>query len=323
MLPRVSVLVNNYNYGRYLAQALDSVLAQDFPADELEIIAVDDGSRDESRAVLERYAERVRIILHPENRGQAVAFNSGFAEARGEYLCLLDSDDWWEKDKLSRVVATFEREPDAGIVQHPCRAVTVKGIPVGEPPGTLPARFVAADYLRGTAFCAGTTGLCFRAAALRKILPVPEELRICADAYLFYLLLHAPVANLSELLGSRRFHDRNGYVTRWRDPRKLAMNLAAAEVLERELDRMLEAAGLELSAEMLRLRRIEGRLSRLFLARYAKNWREAVRQLGLSLEEYRGPRRAAKAAALLLLLASPTVYLDVQAEYARLFSIRT
>src|SRR5687768_3453455 len=133
MRPRVSILINNYNYGRYLDRSLTSALEQDFPSDELEIIAVDDASTDDSRAVLARFAPRVRSVLRPQNGGQAAAFNSGFAAARGEVICLLDADDWWTKDKVSRVVAAFEQSSELGFLQHPCHEVSSETEPATTP----------------------------------------------------------------------------------------------------------------------------------------------------------------------------------------------
>src|SRR4051794_40698073 len=104
---RVSVLVNNHNYARYLPEALDSALAQDAGGAEVEYIVVDDGSTDGSFQVLKRYAPRVKTVLLPQNRGQAAAFNAGFEAASGEILCLLDSDDWWAPGKLKAVLARF------------------------------------------------------------------------------------------------------------------------------------------------------------------------------------------------------------------------
>ena len=85
--PYFSVVIDNFNYGRFLAQAIDSALAQDFPAGEVEIIVVDDGSTDDSREVAGRYKDKIRLIAQ-KNGGQAAAFKSGFAAARGQVIPL-------------------------------------------------------------------------------------------------------------------------------------------------------------------------------------------------------------------------------------------
>ena len=103
-LPFFSVLICNYNYERFVGDAIRSALAQDYPADRFEVIVVDDGSTDGSRAVIASFAgdARVRPLLQP-NRGQSAAFDAGVRIARGDYICLLDSDDVFLPHKLARV----------------------------------------------------------------------------------------------------------------------------------------------------------------------------------------------------------------------------
>lgn len=317
-MPRVSVLVNNHNYGRFLGAALSSALDQRFPMDEVEVIAVDDGSTDDSREVLARLAPRVRAVLLPENKGQAAAFNAGFAAASGEILCLLDSDDWWEPTKLERVVARFDAEKDLGMVQHWCQEVGPDGKPVSARYPSVPPRFGREDFLKGDCVFTGTTGLSFRASVLRKILPVPEDLRINADSFLYNSILDAPVGNIPEVLAWRRVHAGNRYAGRLRDPERLRRHRSSLTALDRELTRLLAAKGLALSEEALRARRAEELFTDLFLARYAGDWKQAQLCWGGLVRRYRGARKLAKAATLSLALVSPELYLDLQGVYARL-----
>src|ERR1700730_10813668 len=101
--PLVTVLIDTFNYGHFIDEAIRSVLVQDFPAEQMEIIVVDDGSTDDTRERVAQYAERVQYFYKP-NGGQASAFNFGIAKARGEYVALLDADDYWLPSKLSKVV---------------------------------------------------------------------------------------------------------------------------------------------------------------------------------------------------------------------------
>lgn len=117
MPPRVSVLVNTYNHERFIAQALQSVLDQDFPADQMEIIVVDDGSTDRTPEIIQQFLPRIRYI-RKENGGQVSAFNAGVPQCRGEIVAFLDGDDWWPPQKLSVVLAAFDREPGVTAVGH-------------------------------------------------------------------------------------------------------------------------------------------------------------------------------------------------------------
>ena len=98
MEPRVSFVVTNYNYGRYLGHALDSLLTQNFH--DLEIIVVDDRSTDNSAEVLATYAgdPRVRIVRHTENEGSIRSYNQGLGMARGEFVGVFDADDYAKID---------------------------------------------------------------------------------------------------------------------------------------------------------------------------------------------------------------------------------
>ena len=112
--PRVSVIIPTYNRSWCLSEAIDSVLSQTFQ--DMELIVVDDGSTDETPALLSRYDDRLRC-LRQTNRGVSVARNHGIQAANGALIAFLDSDDLWQPDKLARQVDFFDRQPDALICQ--------------------------------------------------------------------------------------------------------------------------------------------------------------------------------------------------------------
>ena len=117
---QVSVVIPSFNCGPYIAEAIDSVLAQDF--DDFELLLVDDGSSDASSEMAKGYAdlqpERVRVLEHPnhENRGMSATRNLGLRHARGEYVAFIDADDRWRSSKLREQVALLDAHPevDAG-----------------------------------------------------------------------------------------------------------------------------------------------------------------------------------------------------------------
>ncbi len=92
--PFFTVLIDAYNYGEYIEEAVASALGQDFPPEEREILVVDDGSTDDTHERLRKFGEAIRYLRKP-NGGQASAFNFGFEHARGEVIALLDADDVW------------------------------------------------------------------------------------------------------------------------------------------------------------------------------------------------------------------------------------
>jgi glycosyltransferase involved in cell wall biosynthesis len=115
MAPKVSVVTATFNYGRYLAGALDSILAQTYQ--NWESIVVDDGSEDNTAEVVQPYLADARFrYVRTTNQGQAAAENTGIGLASGQYIAFLDADDLWLSDKLSRQMAVFEDKPEVAVV---------------------------------------------------------------------------------------------------------------------------------------------------------------------------------------------------------------
>ncbi|MBI3011711.1 MAG: glycosyltransferase [Candidatus Omnitrophica bacterium] len=110
--PLISVIIPNHNYGRYLGQAIESVLGQSYS--RVEVIVVDDGSTDDSMEVLRRFGDRIRWLQQPR-QGVSAARNRGIQATRGELIAFLDSDDVWHPEKLARQLARLSR-PSVGMV---------------------------------------------------------------------------------------------------------------------------------------------------------------------------------------------------------------
>lgn len=115
-MPEISVVIPCYNRAALIGRAVESVRAQNFA--DLEIVIVDDGSKDDSVSVIERLAAdepRIRLVRHPRNRGEAAARNTGMREARGRLIAFLDSDDSWLEGKLERTCKAMA-DPDVAAV---------------------------------------------------------------------------------------------------------------------------------------------------------------------------------------------------------------
>ena len=110
---KVSVIIPTYNRAALVQEAIESVLGQSF--DDYEIIVIDDGSTDATGQALERFASKIRYVWQ-ENRGLSAARNRALGLAKGEYIALLDSDDFWPPYKLGLEVAILDTYPDVGFV---------------------------------------------------------------------------------------------------------------------------------------------------------------------------------------------------------------
>jgi glycosyltransferase involved in cell wall biosynthesis len=214
MHPLVSVLIDTYNHERFIEQAIMSVLDQDFPASDMEILVVDDGSTDGTEEIVRKFAPRVRY-LHKSNGGQASAFNAGIPETHGEIVAMLDGDDWWASNKLKRQVETFAANPDVGIVGQGFFVTDAEGrttrtvLPSESGLLNFSTPVSARKFSKLFAFF-GTSRMAVRRWVLERVLPVPEELVIEADEYIFTLApALAPAYVLDEPLFHYRLHGGN------------------------------------------------------------------------------------------------------------------
>jgi glycosyltransferase involved in cell wall biosynthesis len=314
--PRVSVVIDNYNYGRFLRATLDSVVRQDFPKDDFEIIVSDDGSTDDSRAVIAFYGERVIGVLN-ENRGQATAFNKGIAAARGELVFLLDSDDVWSPDKLKKMVPLFD-DPKVGVAAHFLQDVDAGLKPLKDAYPAWPSRYTLDDFLDGRCEFTATSGLAFRKSVLEKALPIPKDLFYYLDDFLgARCLFYSEMANLPEVLGLHRVHGGNWCAGGYEDPRKIEVDFKNRELFARHLSEWLAEAGRALTPRFIELERLEvfrrRVLFRALRAEPALAWQEWIGGVGAL-----GTSRLARfrAASVLLAVVSPTLYLGLYSAYA-------
>ena len=114
-LPSVTVVVPAYEEARFISNKLQDVLAQDYPADRLEIVVVDDGSQDGTAELAERATRRARVVRHTERRGKTQALNTGVAVARGDVVVFTDANGSLLAGSLRNVVAPFA-EPRVAVV---------------------------------------------------------------------------------------------------------------------------------------------------------------------------------------------------------------
>jgi glycosyltransferase involved in cell wall biosynthesis len=224
----VSILITSYNLAPYLAIAIDSALNQTYH--NTEVIVVDDGSTDDSPAIIACYGDRV-IAAFKENGGQVSAVNRAFKESHGELVCLLDADDVFELTKVESVVEAANSQPAAYLVHHQLQLIDAAGNPLHAP---FPRRVSNGDirsrasHAGGFFFHAVSSGLAFRRAYLERLFPLPAacdvqigtehySVSLEADTYLAGpAALLAPVAGINRplaryrLLESSRSHSFGG-----------------------------------------------------------------------------------------------------------------
>jgi len=230
MNPRVSIIINNYNYDRFLVQAIASALSQTYL--QTKVIVVDDGSTDRSREIIASYGDRI-IPVFKENGGQASAFNAGFSASQGEIIIFLDSDDVLLPNIVQQVVEAFQQS-DIVKVQYQLQVIdgdskkTEKIIPESR---YMPSGNMRSHIIKFHSYgCPPTSGNAFSAAALRRIFPMPEtEYRIVADEYINNLVpLLGNIVSLHQVGALYRMHGDNNFckpIQGMEEPERLRRNL--------------------------------------------------------------------------------------------------
>ena len=206
----VSIIINNFNYERFLRQAIASALAQTRPA---QVVVVDDASTDRSRDVIESFGDRIVAVLKQANGGQASAMNEGVSVATGDIVIFLDSDDYLTPTAVETLLEVWR--PGTAMAQYPLTLIDADGTPIGvypDPPSGLPDGSVLSQLLAtGSYVTTVTTGLAFARPALSMVMPIPTQpFRYAADGYLTRAVaFHGTVQRIDERLGCYRKHGRN------------------------------------------------------------------------------------------------------------------
>lgn len=293
----VDVVINNYNYGRFLADAIESALGQSHG--RVRTIVVDDGSSDGSRKLLRDYEDRVTIVLK-ENGGQASALNLGMERSEGDLVIFLDADDTLHPEAAARVAAAFAANEAVVKVQFRTEVIDAEGEPTGAikpaahlpmPSGDLRRDELAFPY---DLVWMATSANAFRAEALRRILPIPErDFRLCADWYLVHLTaLLGEVVSLEEVCGSYRLHGANSYEPQGADLdiAHLRTTIGFAAVTSPQLLRLAGELGLPRPEQILSLADLANRMISLKLEP-GLHAIESDRAAGLVLDASRAARR--------------------------------
>lgn len=279
--PRFSVIIDTYNLGVFVEEAIESVLAQTFPKDRTEIIVVDDGSTDDTQERVKKYLHRIKYI-HKENGGQASAFNTGFTHSSGDIVVWLDSDDYFHPEKLRKLSHIYNTY-HCDAVSHNLSVVTTN----------LKKPFMPYLYyqnpqllhkiennlyllsindedssLMPVYFLAPTSGQSYSRRLCDKIFPLPEYFTHSADLYLhLHALVHADIYFTDESLGFYRRHPYSDNESHWGDipwhERRIGFYLHTLRALEHtfggEATRLVKTVENDLHIMNIPLERMRGK----------------------------------------------------------------
>jgi glycosyltransferase involved in cell wall biosynthesis len=205
--PRISVIISCFNYEKYIARAIESVIHQDYA--NKEIIVVDDGSSDASARIIRSYGDSA-IIAFEDNRGQAVACLKAARLATGDYIQFLDADDYLAEGALARIAEACR--PDVAKVQFPLIPVNADEAVIGRPFPQMDDH-TSADLIqeinrRGCYTTPPNSGNVYRADVLPLIREIPYERSVDGIVYLLAPFV-GEVVTLTEPQAFYRFHSQN------------------------------------------------------------------------------------------------------------------
>ncbi|MEZ5826492.1 MAG: glycosyltransferase family 2 protein [Geminicoccaceae bacterium] len=252
--PGVSIIVDNYNSERFVAEAIESALAQDH--ERTEVIVVDDGSTDGSREIIERYANRATLILLPENRGQVRAINEAWPQASHEILIFLDGDDILMPNAASTIAENWhgglsKMQFLLASIDSQCRSL---GHVAPKYPEELDTETIRREILRtGSYPCPQACGNAYAKSFLEKLAPIgglPWMDMILEVNAPFY----GEIFTLRKPLACYRIHENNDSGQTVDDPGRFARY---ARIFEEKLDYLEQRChllGIEFDNEAARQR---------------------------------------------------------------------
>lgn len=242
----VSVVLTSYQHARYLRKAIDSVLAQTLK--DVEIVAIDDASTDESAGILQEYADRIRVVVHAQNRGTYASLNEGIELTSAPYIAILNSDDVWLPTKLEKQVAVIEGDTRVGLVHTGVQFIDAEGATIaGNPLGVRfhpnPQGDLLQDLLTRNLFI--TSSVLFRRECIARCGRFAEHLFGMGDWDMWLrIAMHYSVGYVPEALTLYRVHGQN---TMYQRQRMLEDDLwIHEERIRKHLPELLQRGGISM-----------------------------------------------------------------------------
>lgn len=210
--PLVSIVIPSYNHVAFVAQCIESVIAQDYP--NIELLIIDDGSVDGSLAVIQEYAERCQArfvrfaLIARENKGLAATLNEAMAWAEGRYFSAIASDDELLPSKTSFLLTNLNNEPNVAGVFCGCEYIDAHGLKIGEE--SAAAAYYSFDQIIRHRHSLQASTQLLDMALLKRVGGYPTDLYI-EDWYMWLRLSEAGyvLKNLPDILVRYRYHGTN------------------------------------------------------------------------------------------------------------------
>jgi glycosyltransferase involved in cell wall biosynthesis len=226
-MPKVSVIVPNYNHAQFLRQRIDSILAQTFQ--DYELILLDDSSKDASRDIIHQYQNKfphIRVFINEKNSGSPFKqWDLGVKQSKGGYIWIAESDDYADNDFLSEMVPLLDKNDNAGLAYCDAMIIDDRDKPIA----SISDRFFPDDHRRKNDYINGgkdeiadylsikntinnTSGVLFRKCSYIDAGFADHAMRYCGDWFLYLrILLLSDVAYSSKRLNYFRHHEGSSF----------------------------------------------------------------------------------------------------------------
>jgi glycosyltransferase involved in cell wall biosynthesis len=183
-LPKISIITPSYNQGPFIEATIQSVLSQAYP--RVEYIIVDGGSTDNTLSVIDRYRDKIHLVISEKDNGQSDAINKGFRRATGDLVGWINSDDILYPDCAEKIADLYRRHPDGSIYYGASLDFIDKA---GRPFARRMHKIPDKNHLLNTCYEVFQQGSFYRAACLEKAGYLDESLYYCMDLDVWLRLL--------------------------------------------------------------------------------------------------------------------------------------
>ena len=196
--PTITVIIPTYNYGKFICEAIESILTQDYPSDKIEIIVVDDGSTDKTNVILQPYIDAGQLkYFFQQNKGKASATDFAIKKSTGKYIFNLDADDYFLPNKISDCVNLFEADQQLVHVASPAKIIyhndkhkasEIEIVPPDITEKSMDGEWLLKRFYNKNILFGGGTTYAARSSVLKTI-HIPSSVDMYIDEFLILAIL--------------------------------------------------------------------------------------------------------------------------------------